>query len=104
MEDISTHSRLLETLQQQPVLTFFLILGMGDREGRGNGMSQKRHTPGQIIRKLRQTEVELAKEQSAVEVARKLGITEQTYCRWCKDTDATDTAASRRCCGERAGE
>ena len=29
MEDISTFSRLLETLQHQPVLTFFLILGMG---------------------------------------------------------------------------
>ena len=42
-------------------------------------MGQKRHTPEQIIRKLRQAEVELAKGQSAVEVARKLGITEQTY-------------------------
>jgi putative transport protein len=29
MEDISTFSRLLETLQHQPVLTLFLILGMG---------------------------------------------------------------------------
>jgi transposase-like protein len=144
-------------------------------------MGQKRHTPEQIIRKLRQAEVELAKGQSAVEVARKLGITEQTYYRWRKEfgglridqakrlkelekenvrlkklvadqaldnailketavgpvgcwarrdppsgmvfgcrmtshawwlgssswprnTDATDTAASRRCCGERAGE
>ena len=48
-------------------------------------MSQKRHTPEQIIRKLRQAEVELAKGQSAVEVARKLGITEQTYYRWRKE-------------------
>ncbi len=48
-------------------------------------MGQKRHTPEQIIRKLRQAEVELAKGQSAVEVARKLGITEQTYYRWRKE-------------------
>ena len=34
-------------------------------------MGQKRHTPEQIIRKLRQAEVELAKGQSAVEVARR---------------------------------
>ncbi|TNF90936.1 MAG: hypothetical protein EP301_00320 [Gammaproteobacteria bacterium] len=48
-------------------------------------MGQKRHTAEQIIRKLRQAEVELAKGQSAVEVARKLGITEQTYYRWRKE-------------------
>jgi transposase-like protein len=48
-------------------------------------MGQKRHTPEQIIRKLREVEVELAKGQSTVEVARKLGITEQTYYRWRKE-------------------
>ncbi len=48
-------------------------------------MGQKRHTPEQIIRKLREAEVELAKGQSTVEVARKLGITEQTYYRWRKE-------------------
>ncbi len=48
-------------------------------------MGQKRHTPEQIIAKLREAEVELAKGQSAVEVARKLGITEQTYYRWRKE-------------------
>ena len=48
-------------------------------------MGQKRHTAEQIIRKLRQAEVELAKGQSAVEAARKLGITEQTYYRWRKE-------------------
>ena len=48
-------------------------------------MGQRRHTPEQIIRKLRQAEVELAKGQNAVEVARKLGITEQTYYRWRKE-------------------
>ena len=48
-------------------------------------MGRKRHTPEQIIRSLRQAEVELAKGQTTAEVARKLGITEQTYYRWRKE-------------------
>ncbi len=48
-------------------------------------MGRKRHTPEQIIRHLRRAEVELAKGQTTVEVARKLGITEQTYYRWRKE-------------------
>ena len=48
-------------------------------------MSRKRHTPEQIIRKLREAEVELAKGQTTVDVVRKLGITEQTYYRWRKE-------------------
>ena len=42
-------------------------------------MGRKRHTAEQIIRKLRGSEVELAKGQTTADVARKLGITEQTY-------------------------
>ena len=48
-------------------------------------MGRKRHTAEQIIAKLREAEVELAGGQTAVEVARKLGITEQTYYRWRKE-------------------
>ena len=48
-------------------------------------MGRKRHTAEQIIRKLRKAEVELAKGQTTGEVARKLGITEQTYYRWRKE-------------------
>ena len=48
-------------------------------------MGKKRHTAEQIIVKLRTAEIELAKGQSAVEVVRKLGITEQTYYRWRKE-------------------
>ncbi len=48
-------------------------------------MSRKRHTPEQIIRKLREAEVELAKGQTTGDVVRKLGITEQTYYRWRKE-------------------
>jgi putative transposase len=48
-------------------------------------MPRKRHAPEQIIRKLREAEVELAKGQTTVDVVRKLGITEQTYYRWRKE-------------------
>ena len=48
-------------------------------------MPRKRHTPEQIIRKLREAEVELAKGQTTGDVVRKLGITEQTYYRWRKE-------------------
>ncbi len=48
-------------------------------------MSRKRHTPEQIIRKLREAEVGLTKGQTASDVVRKLGITEQTYYRWRKE-------------------
>jgi transposase-like protein len=44
-------------------------------------MGRKRHTAEQIIRKLRDAEVELTKGQTTAEVMRKLGITEQTYYR-----------------------
>ena len=48
-------------------------------------MSRKRHTAEQIIGKLREAEVELAKGQTTAEVVRKLEIAEQTYYRWRKE-------------------
>ncbi len=48
-------------------------------------MGRKRHTPEQIIRKLREVEVELGRGLKTPEVCRKLGITEQTYYRWRKE-------------------
>jgi transposase-like protein len=48
-------------------------------------MPRKRHTPEQIIRKLREAEIELAKGRTTVDVVRQLGITEQTYYRWRKE-------------------
>jgi len=48
-------------------------------------MGRKRHTAEQIIGKLREAEVELAKGQTTGDVVRKLGITEQTYYRWRKE-------------------
>jgi putative transposase len=48
-------------------------------------MARKRFTAEQIIIKLREAEVELAKGQPPAEVCRKLGVTEQTYYRWRKE-------------------
>ena len=45
-------------------------------------MPSKRHSPEQIIGKLREAEVELAKGATIAQVARKLEITEHTYYRW----------------------
>ena len=48
-------------------------------------MGRRRHTPEQVIGKLREAEVELAKGKTVAEVCRKLAITEQTYYRWRKE-------------------
>jgi transposase-like protein len=45
-------------------------------------MPRKRYSPEQIIAKLREAEVELAKGQKTGAVCRKLAISEQTYYRW----------------------
>jgi transposase-like protein len=45
-------------------------------------MNGKRHTPEQIIHKLRQAEVELGQGATVPQVCKKIGVTEQTYYRW----------------------
>ena len=45
-------------------------------------MARKRHSPEQIIRKLRGAEVLLAQGQTVAMAARHLEVTEQTYYRW----------------------
>ena len=41
-----------------------------------------RHTPEQVIRKLRQAEADLASGLTIGQVCQKLGVSEQTYHRW----------------------
>ncbi len=48
-------------------------------------MARKRHTAEQIIAKLREAELALAKGQPLVDVVRKLEISEQAYYRWRKE-------------------
>ena len=48
-------------------------------------MAKRGHSPEQIIAKLREAEVELAKGATTSQVCKKLGITNQTYYRWRKE-------------------
>lgn len=43
---------------------------------------KKRHSPEQIVAKLRKADVELGKGLKVPEVCRRLGVSEQTYYRW----------------------
>ena len=45
-------------------------------------MKRKRHTPEQIIRKLREAEARLAGGATTADVARELGVSETTFHRW----------------------
>ena len=48
-------------------------------------MPQKRHKAEQIISKLREAEVSLAKGKTVPQVCKQFEITEQTYYRWRKE-------------------
>ena len=45
-------------------------------------MMNRRHTPEQIIRKLREADQSLAGGAKVADTARQLGVSEQTYYRW----------------------
>ena len=45
-------------------------------------MKRKRHTPEQIIAKLREAEAMLGAGQSVGQVVQRLGVSEQTFSRW----------------------
>ena len=45
-------------------------------------MPGKRHSPEQILRKLREIEVALARGETAARAVRQIGVTEQAYYRW----------------------
>ncbi len=51
-------------------------------EGRIITMARRRHTPEQIIRKLREADRMLGEGKDIAEVARHLEVSEQTYHRW----------------------
>ena len=59
-------------------------------------MAKKRHTAEQIISKLREAEVYLAKGTKMPQVCRKLGVTEQTYYRWRKEYGGLRTDQAKR--------
>ncbi len=59
-------------------------------------MSSRKHSTEQIIRKLREAEVELAKGRSIREVCKQLEITDQTYYRWRREYGGIRTDQARR--------
>jgi putative transposase len=59
-------------------------------------MARKRFTPEQIIRLLREVEVFIAKGMTAVEAARKIGVSEQTYYRWRKEYGGMQVEQAKR--------
>ncbi len=48
-------------------------------------MRRKKHTPEQIIRKLREAEVLINQGMDADEASRQIGVSKQTYYRWRKE-------------------
>ena len=59
-------------------------------------MGTKRHSVEQIIPKLREAEVLLAKGAKMAQVCRKLEVTEQTYYRWRKEYGGVRTNQVKR--------
>ena len=59
-------------------------------------MSRERHSVEQIVQKLREAEVELAKDRTIAEVCKQLGITDQTYYRWRKEYGSLKMDQARR--------
>ncbi len=59
-------------------------------------MATKRHTAEQIISKLGEAEVLLAKGTKMPQVCRKLGVTDQTYYRWRKEYGGVRTDQIKR--------
>jgi transposase-like protein len=45
-------------------------------------MKRTRHTPEQVIRKLRDADRMLAEQKGVAEIAKELGVSENTYHRW----------------------
>ena len=57
---------------------------------------QKRHTPEQIITKLREADVELGRGLRVGQICRKLEISEHTYYRWRKEFGGLKVDQARR--------
>ena len=72
-----------------------VMRGAGPEKG-ADGMARQRRTVEEIINKLREAEVGLARGLAVSEVCRKLGVTEQTYYRWRKPPMSSTNSISSR--------
>ena len=59
-------------------------------------MKRKYRKPEQILKLLRQAQVQLAQGQSFEEMCRQLGISDSTYYYWCKQYGKMDVDQARR--------
>ncbi len=59
-------------------------------------MKGRKHTPEQIIAKLREAEADLNGGQSIAQVVQKLGVSEQTFHRWRNQYGGMKAQAARR--------
>lgn len=59
-------------------------------------MPRKRFGAEEIIHKLREAEVRLAKGESVIEACKQLGVTEQTFYRWRREYGGLRIDQSRR--------
>jgi hypothetical protein len=64
-------------------------------EGRGV-MAKQRHTPEQIIARLREVEVKTAKGTAIARACKDIGFTEPTYYRWRKEYGGLKTDQAQR--------
>ena len=59
-------------------------------------MARRRHTPEQVIKKLREAEVAMAEGGTVAQASRKPGVTEQTFYRWRADYGGLRIDQARR--------
>ncbi len=59
-------------------------------------MKRTRHTPEQIIRKLRQADAYVARGATIEEICRELGVSETTYHRWRQQYGGMTTSEAKR--------
>jgi transposase-like protein len=59
-------------------------------------MPRKRHTPEEIVAKLRQVDVLVSQGRSVADAVRSIGVTEVTYCRWRQEFGGLKTEQIRR--------
>jgi len=59
-------------------------------------MARQRHTPEQIIGKLREAEVEIARGTAVAQACKAISVTEQTYYRWRKEYGGLKLDQARR--------
>lgn len=59
-------------------------------------MSRKRYSAEEIVNKLREADVLIAKGQSIAQACKQIGVTDQTYYRWRKEYGGLKTDQAKR--------